>query len=467
MSTTTLIETRFQTLAICSGDHSLQLLRDYATSLQHLVEERFHAAADQPASLQLWDAALDGGPRKLIQSRLSSEVAKSQGIFLTPSRLSTEMASAISFGTRHLRIVDPACGAGDLLLACASNLPLMSTAEETLSGWGLVLAGLDLHEELVGITRLRLALLAIRRHGYRSSIRSSRLASHLPKIKTGNGLNEDATISPADYVLMNPPYATTLAPADCDWAAGSVNSAAVFAWRSLGMMKPRSRLVALLPEVLRCGPRYSRWREVVGEMARIEEVCPCGLFDSEVDVEVFRLLAQVGESNKAKGVRGWAAPLSVGDRQRLSDAFRVTVGPVVPHRHKEEGPSVAYIRAPQVPVGEAVTEFAERRAFSGRVVSPPFVVVRRTSRPEARPRARTSVILGSEPVAVENHLIVLEPLDGREESCRALLEYLSSQQVTKWLNERSRCHHLTATLLRAVPLPTDLIARAFREGAST
>lgn len=56
------------------------------------------------------------------------------------------------------------------------------------------------------------------------------------------------------------------------------------------------------------------------------------------------------------------------------------------------------------------------------------------------------------PVAVENHLIVLKPKDGRYSTCRWLLKALKSPAVTEWLDIRIRCRHLTVGALGEVPL---------------
>src|SRR6266702_3142056 len=61
------------------------------------------------------------------------------------------------------QVVDPACGAGDLLVACARYFPLKADLTETLREWGGRLAGFDVNSAFVEATRYRLALLAIER----------------------------------------------------------------------------------------------------------------------------------------------------------------------------------------------------------------------------------------------------------------------------------------------------------------
>ena len=91
------------------------------------------------------------------------------------------------------------------------------------------------------------------------------------------------------------------------------------------------------------------------------------------------------------------------------------------------------------------------RKYTGRTFQPPFVVVRRTSRPDDKFRAVATVIVGHELVAVENHLMVLLPKDNKLSSCKKLLSVLKSEETNKWLNERIRCRHLTVNALKNVP----------------
>jgi hypothetical protein len=136
----------------------------------------------------------------------------------------------------------------------------------------------------------------------------------------------------------------------------------------------------------------------------------------------------------------------------VSDLFEVQVGRVVPHRDANRGPSYPYIYPKVLPSWEVVRAFNHRRRFSGFAFSPPFVAVRRTSGPTHQYRAVGTIISGSENVAVENHLIVLSPIDGLVRTCRKLLEVLRAPETNEWLNERIRCRHLTVPALQEMPL---------------
>jgi hypothetical protein len=137
----------------------------------------------------------------------------------------------------------------------------------------------------------------------------------------------------------------------------------------------------------------------------------------------------------------------------VSDYFEVRVGTVVPHRDPDEGEKLAYLKAHELPVNDSYVPGALRRGHSGRRFQPPFVAVRRTSRPgQPQGRVQSTLITGPEPVIVENHLLVLLPHDGTLESCTRLMAELAASQTTAWLDHRLRCRHLTTTALREVPL---------------
>jgi hypothetical protein len=131
---------------------------------------------------------------------------------------------------------------------------------------------------------------------------------------------------------------------------------------------------------------------------------------------------------------------------------KLSVGTVVPHRDPHRGPWAPYIEARDLPLGGCFdANHAARRRHPGRRFEPPFVAIRRTSRPgQGQPRALGVLVKGARPVLVENHLLVCRPRDARL-SCEALLELLSATQTSAWLDERIRCRHLTVRALKDVP----------------
>src|SRR5207249_2220674 len=60
-------------------------------------------------------------------------------------------------------VCDPTCGAGDLLLRWADDLPVTRDLKTTLARWELLLRGGDLYPEFVRVAKRRLVLKAIAR----------------------------------------------------------------------------------------------------------------------------------------------------------------------------------------------------------------------------------------------------------------------------------------------------------------
>lgn len=97
-------------------------------------------------------------------------------------------------------------------------------------------------------------------------------------------------------------------------------------------------------------------------------------------------------------------------------------------------------------------DFPETRRHEGLVYKPPFLVIRRTSRPGHPYRATATVIAGKHPVAVENHLIVCEPQDGKLGTCKELMKQLKTAAVNDYLDAHIRCRHLTVGAVAAIPI---------------
>ncbi len=96
--------------------------------------------------------------------------------------------------------------------------------------------------------------------------------------------------------------------------------------------------------------------------------------------------------------------------------------------------------------------FTERRKYSGKLFKPPLIVIRRTSSPSDKFRAVGTIIKGKELVAIENHMIVVQPIDGTVASCNQLIRTLKSQETNDFLNERIRLRHLTVGVVKQIPL---------------
>jgi hypothetical protein len=394
-------------------------------------------------------AALNGQPGEELRRLVTVDDQRTAGAFFTGSSLAKRAAATILSTVGNGSIIyDPACGAGDLLLACANRFSICSTLQKTVAKWGRQLRGRDLHPEFVQAARYRLLLAALSRRPYAGDFDELLETSFFPNLKTACGIAEVDAYKQASHILINPPYTLSQAPRDCEWAAGAVSDAALFLDSCLGSVRAGTRIVAILPDVLRSGARYAKWRGRVLSRAEVKSIRLEGQFDRWADVDVF-LLDLIAKPGTAGRTGPWKGPRR--SSQILADEFDVSVGAVVPYRDKKYGRPYRYLHARGATPWVALRKLPETRRFAGTVHEPPFLVVRRTSRLGDKHRAIATVIGGAGAVAVENHLLVLKPKDGTLASCRALMKVLQSPETDRWLNQRIRCRHLTVAAMRSFP----------------
>ena len=424
------------------------------------VRELEHHLNTTPRSWEQWeswsDVCLDGGPSRALREAAPLAHRKELGAFFTGPELGRRAALAVGPPADDEAVCfDPTCGAGDLLLATARRLPAARTAAETLSLWGTRLTGCDRSPVFVRAAQARLALLAMRRCASHERITPEAVRELLPALEVGDALHCPERYAAADRIIMNPPFCAIRAPDRCTWAAGRVNAAALFTEAAILNSRDGTGIAAILPDVLRSGSRYERWRRLVCGNAVVEEIIPYGPFDRHADVDVFLLRLTVDKGRNVTPDGAWARIESIGTERIGGDTvaghFTVRVGPVVPHRDAETGRECPYVHARSLPPWHTVAEVPETRRCTGTLFRPPFVAVRRTSGPRDGKRAVATIVLGSRAVAVENHLIVCLPDDHSVALCQALLERLRSRRTDDWLNRRIRCRHLTTVAVAGIP----------------
>jgi hypothetical protein len=439
------------------GDNFVLRSEAFQPYVQQLAE-LLHSAAAMGLShdQKRIAAALDGQPgRELRKSYLIASL-RNTGTYFTGSRLATRLISCLDLQTIDSRqIVDPACGAGDLLVACARLLPMQGTLSETLNEWGKRLAGFDINSAFVEAARYRLALLALERSGStRQAEFDEPLAEFFPNIRCGCGMEDWNLLVEPSLVVINPPFSYMQAAKDCQWGSGRVSQAATFLESCLRNAAAKARVLAILPDVLRTGTRYERWRLMVEEKARVHSVEIAGRFDELTEVSIFLLHLEVGDGDKNRRV-DWAHPSSRAGRT-VKDVFDVRVGPVVPFRLEPEGPWRAYAHSENLPAWKTVRGLDQRIRFKGTTYKPPFVSIRRTSKVDYQIRCIGTIVTGEQATAVENHLLVALPRDGKVSTCKILLDLLKRDSTSSWMNERIRCRHLTVGSVEDLPWPEDL-----------
>ena len=394
---------------------------------------------------------LDGQAGVALRETVPLKARRQSGAFFSSSALRAAAFAACCEETESgAPTLDPAVGAGDLLIEAAKALPIDRDLAQTLRHWGGLLYGRDIEPAFVRLTRARLVLLAVvRGAAVIGSAQPPTLSEVLPGIQVGDGLDMLRGAPPATHIVMNPPFTYRVAPPETKWASGRTSHAAMFLAAAVEGARPGTRLTAILPDVIRTGSRYERLRSHIEGLLRISSIESYGRFDRWTDIDVFVLSGVVSdELADAPSAQWWQHPAG----ERVSHRFDVHVGPVVPHRDVESGPNRPYLHARTIPLGgEFDAATAERSGFTGRLFGPPFVVVRRTSRPNDGSRGLGTIIVGAEDVLVENHLIVLKPRDGSLDTCRQLVRLLDSRRAKRWLDGRIRCRHLTVRALREMP----------------
>ena len=376
---------------------------------------------------------LDGQASTEIRRLVPLHERRRMGAFFTPSELANDLAVPLRSAQGQVTVVDPCCGAGDLLLAAARALE-----GPVLSGTVTVrLIGADIIDEFSRVAGKRLELLT-RIHGFNVDGR----------FITGDGLVTPAISSDATHVLLNPPFAPVSSRENCEWAQGKVNGAADFLAQVVMGLRPGIEVSAILPDVLRSGSRYRRWRNFVAEHLDLDIPEPKGRFDQWTDVDVFILRGQTRHRNTSLSKIEWV-PRTRGPT--VGERFTVSVGAVVDYRSPDEGPLVPFMAAKDFPTWDTISRVERSRRFSGRLHSGPMLVIPRTSRPGEPHRARAALVSDARGIAIENHLLVLSPRSGGVDECRRLMSRLQSEEVSEWLDSVIRCRHLTVKAVSAIP----------------
>lgn len=395
---------------------------------------------------------LDGAAADAVHTHVPRPIRSKDGIFFSGHALAEETSrfaeAEIKAGAK---IFDPACGGGDLLIAAARLLPLQQNFLSTINAWGDVLGGSDLHQSFVDATKWRLALLAKSRHGINSNTVDLSFEEIFPHVRQADYLL-DPTISNAfDCILVNPPFGHRTAPMGCEWSSGKTQFAAIFIDAILRHRKEGQTLIAVLPDVLRGGSRYNKWRQTMERMASHCSTKVYGRFEKRTDVDVFIIKYQLTPQD-IKTQSHPPIPSATPSTRTVGDAFSINVGAVVPHRHPEnKGSWKPYLTVSNAPQDGEVTVSSNRR-FEGKCFQPPFVAIRRTSNPSDAQRIVCTIVLGTKAVAVENHLIVAKPINGSVEDCRQLVRQLKTAATTEHINNQLRCRHLTTGALKSIPL---------------
>jgi hypothetical protein len=424
----------------------------FITELQEIF---INTLNNYPANREIVLQLLDGRPATELRRLVPLKDLRESGAFFTGSQLGSIAISKTFASTinRTSVLVDPACGGGDLLLSCTPHLPIFPDLIETINHWKSNLVGIDLHSEFVEIAKFRLVLKAITL-GAEITTLSYRLNSNIFNgFRVGSIFQNLDVLQNATHILLNPPFYMMPSPESCQWASGKVNAAAVFLETCVKNVQKGTRIAAILPDVLRSGTRYEKWRNFIESNCEIGRIHLYGQFDAWADVDVF-VVELVVKNEPGIFSCDWVN-LKKESGITLSDKFDISIGPVVEYRDPLTGPVVKFIHPHGLPAWSTVNVVENCRPYGGRTFQCPFVVVRRTSRQSDKFRAIGTIIDIDANVAVENHLIVMRPKDGNLSTCQDLLINLQDERTNAWINETIRCRHLTVKSLADMPWWSD------------
>ncbi|KAA8673437.1 SAM-dependent DNA methyltransferase [Pantoea dispersa] len=384
-----------------------------------------------------------------LRSSAPVEALREAGSFFTGDALANELCTYFNKKiTLSSKVLDPTCGAGNLLLACTKRLPVFKTLSETLKAWCNVLYGFDLVESFIDATKKRIVLECIRRDVIVDIESLDQAKEILKNIQVMDAMRYDYESVSFTHLIMNPPFTLTKIKEYIFWKSGKVNVSAVIFHKLITSVDSNCQIVAILPEVLRSGSRYDKWRDFISRNFS-GNILIKGKFDSKTNVDIFILSGGLKGNEKIK----WKSDSLIEENKTIDDLFHVSIGPVVPHRDPFIGDLHPFIYPKMLPVWGVIEDFDEDKfvRFSGRSIKPPFVVIRRTSSPKDTFRAAGTLILGNKNVAVENHLIVIKPKNDEIDLCKKLMKVLKSNRTIDFLNQRIRCRHLTVSSIKEIP----------------
>lgn len=425
----------------------MQLFEPFVAEVQAILSNHPNCMLDDDQSSA--SDILDAGASRALSNLVPMELRRENGVFFTSKHLASIVwKRAMSSLTERSVIVDPACGAGDLLLP-----PVRYLVQQKKSGkLNEMIRAADIQKSFAEAARKRLQLTALVESRGSDDLRFDNVL-HRDFLECSSEL-----LSGATHIVLNPPFTSISVMKESSWGNAKVNAAAVFVDLCLRDMDIGARLVAILPDVLRSGSRYERWRRSIVDRSTECRVTVLGQFDRQTDVHVFLLELEKSRiddlvSHERSGLYPWqnsmsnAGPLT----PNISSLFDIMVGSVVPHRDIQNGPDVPFVTAKNLPSWVTVTRVTSTRKYTGRLDQGPLVIVRRTSRPGERYRARATLITDPAPLAIENHLISLIPKDKSIVTCEKLMRVLRHSATTEYLDARIRCRHLTVGSVGSLP----------------
>lgn len=384
---------------------------------------------------------VDGLASSELRQLVNIETRRKDGIFFTETKLAEKVFNFLTPPVvENMIVYDPACGAGNLLISIMNYV----LEQEKGKKINLTFLGTDIHIPFIKASRARIKINALRL-GAQNNLKMS--------FKCKSGFSKTKFYKEATHIVVNPPFNMCEVDSSCKWASGKVNNAALFIEKIIESVNPGTSICAILPDVLRSGSRYAKWRAIVNLHCTIDKFELFGQFDNYADVDIFAVRLTKRTASLLKDVVADRFDQTVkNDRKILLDDFDICVGPVVDNRDPKKGISRGYIVSKGLPNWSVFQSPTNFRKHKGKSFKSPFVVIKRTSRMGDKHRAIATIIKTKSPVYVDNHLIVLSPKSGLLSDCKKLLENLKNQRTDNWLNDAIRCRHLTVRIVSKIPI---------------
>jgi hypothetical protein len=348
--------------------------------------------------------------------------------------------------TEESFIYDPACGTGNLLISvaeyCNNNGRSINLKKQLL--------GTDIHNEFVRAARLRLMT------EYLLKLNVTNNCQVTPdefSIVQGNGLEDNPFFKKATHFFVNPPFNQIAYSEKLGWANGKVSAASLFVKKILDYCNPGASVIAILPDVLKSGSRYKKWRGEIEQKANVGQIKLLGQFDNYADVDVYAisLTRKTRKNGRLKKLNQLDSNLR-HNKLVISDLFKVSVGTVVDNRDIHQGECRPYVVSRGLEGWTVQKVISKTRKHLGKAIIGPFVVIKRTSRLTDKKRAIATIINSKEPTYVDNHLIVLRPKTRTLKACKEVVSILKEQRINEWINMNIRCRHLTVKVVKSIPL---------------
>lgn len=389
---------------------------------------------------------VDGLAADEVRRLVSLEARRNHGIFFTNSDLAqTVLRKLRPRFNKDSIIYDPACGAGNLIIATSD---FINQNKITLSE-DIHFYGTDIHAEFTEAARLRCTINQLL-HLPQGAIRHSVIKPNF-SFSQFDGLSRNDFYEKATDIIVNPPFNLIKTEDKLSWSNGKVSAAALFIDKIIQHVKPGTNIYAILPDVLRSGSRYEKWRQRIHEKCISGTAHLLGQFDEHADIDVFAI--KLTKRKKRTLNHQVEKIFHIKKHQRsIEDFFDVCVGTVVDNRDPQKGKKLKYIISKGLKGWTTQIDVKSERRHDGRSFKKPFVVIKRTSRMGDSERAVATIINMPQPVYVDNHLIILKPKSGTLNDCKKVLEILKNKKTDDWINKKIRCRHLTTKIVAQIPI---------------